>query len=105
SRRKMDHAYEDQRITHPVPPGRRRARNSRRTYLPTRKMYSPLLEWVSTEVTRHSTLYIPDPIGCSDTFNTAPSSSFTWASPLAPCLPAESRPTMVLNLAWGCWVK
>src|SRR5262249_36352839 len=90
-RHKMDHAYEDQRITHPVPPGRRRAPNSRRTYLPTRKVYSPLLEWVSTEVTRHSTLYIPDPIGCSDTFNTAALSSFSWVSPWSTCLPSHPR--------------
>src|SRR5215472_17270048 len=90
----------------PTPsPRRRRAPNSRRTYLPTRKVYSPLLEWVSTEVTRHSTLYTPDPIGCSDTFNTAASSSFTWESPLSTRLPAESRTTMVLNLGSSCWVK
>src|SRR6266516_3548806 len=56
SRRIMDHAYKDQRITHPVPPGRRRAPNSRRTYFSTRKVYSPFVEWASTEVTRHSTL-------------------------------------------------
>src|SRR5262249_46855247 len=55
-RRKMERAYVDERITHPVPPGRRRAPNSRRTYLPTRKLYSPLVAWVSTEITRHSTL-------------------------------------------------
>src|SRR5262249_6820481 len=55
-RGKMDRAYVDERITHPVPPGRRRAPNSRRTYLPTRKLYSPLVAWVSAEITRHSTL-------------------------------------------------
>src|SRR5215510_16414064 len=104
-RRKMDSAYKDERITHPVPPGRRRAPNSRRTYLPTRKVYSPLVAWVSTEITRHSTLYTPDPSDCSDTFNTAASSSFTWESPLSTCLPAASRTTMVLNLGSSCWVK
>src|SRR5215813_4084138 len=55
-RRKMERAYVDERITHPVPPARRRAPNSRQTYLPTRKLYSPLVAWVSTEITRHSTL-------------------------------------------------
>src|SRR5215468_7547519 len=55
-RREMYRAYKDERITHPVPPGKRSAPNSRRTYLPTRKVYSPLLAWVSTEITRHSTL-------------------------------------------------
>src|SRR5262249_21870276 len=94
SRRKVDHAYEDQRITHP-----------RRTYLPTRKVCSPLVEWVSTEVTRHSTLYLPDPSGCSDTFNTAGCSSFAWEPPLSTSLPAASRTTMVLKLGSSCWVK
>src|SRR5262245_15326042 len=55
-RRIMNSAYKDERITHPVPPGRQRAPNPRRTYLPTRKVYSPLVAWVSTEITRHSTL-------------------------------------------------
>jgi hypothetical protein len=55
-RREMDRAYKDERITHSVPPRRRSAPNSRRTYLPTRKVYSPLVAWVSTEITRHSTL-------------------------------------------------